>query len=105
MDADAVYQQAVQKLRLLLTASEAASSDMEEEGAAAAMTSLSEAGVKLTDPQVRTGRFSTNPRLGRGPSARRALDFSGAGDAEREARHRSWHNLTHIGGAGADGDD
>ncbi len=103
METDEVYQQAVQKLRILLAASEVASSMEEEEYP----TSLSGAagdgqgGAGLTDPPVKR-RYNKNPRAAATASARRTLNFGGSGGRERERerereRHNSWHNLTHIG--------
>ncbi len=88
MDADAVYQQAVRKLRILLTASEVASS-MDEDDQLSLSMGESPGVVGLTDPSTKR-RFKKN-RQG-SASARRALNFG----SKIKPKHNSWHNLLQI---------
>lgn len=130
MDADAVYQQAVRKLRLLLSAaSEAASSSLDEEdnslsgmragGGVDDMDVIGPGGDfvgvgGLTDPPVKR-RFNRNQKQRRGggntagaaAAARRSLNFgqvaagaSSLTSAGDRERHNSWHNLLHIDDGG-----
>jgi len=115
-DPDAVYQQAVRKLRLLLSASEAMSSleasEMSDGGEGSALPLMHNTGEGfLSDPRpsvAASGGAQRYLRRGQQSKARRGLfreasGASSAGLASRD-RHNSWHNLTHVG-VGGSGDD
>jgi len=108
-DPDAVYQQAVKKLRLLLSASEAMSSLEASDFSDGAGDNAANAPF-LSDPRPTTAsRGGAQRYLRRGQSrARRGLFREGSGASSAglggRERHNSWHNLTHIDAAGDGGE-
>ena len=100
VDSDAIYQQAVRKLRMLLTASEAASSSMADDNSdeypryIGSVDALNQQQMAFTDPPIKDHK---RKYVKHNPKTRRTL-FDGGNERERERHSNSWHNLTHIEG-------